>query len=332
MTTAQRPRDPYRFQPIFLLCPARSCSSVAIAMLGQHPQLYGFPELRLFRAAKVGGLLISPEPSKGMPSRERNSGLVRTIAQLHDGTQSYESAERAWRWLCCRRELDVQELLDHLLTLVAPRTAIEKSPETSLTCEALDRAARAYPAARYIHLVRHPWTTVASMATAWGRLSYWSVPPAEAAEYCARVWLSQHRRIDAFGSRMGTDRFVRVRAEDLINRPEHVIPQLCGRLGISQNDHCTRPMSSPEMSVFASRGPANASGGLDPKFLDRPHRHHVLLPSSLDPQPIWSVDGPTRKAVTCLAREFGYEDPGASWRSSALERGSIVPQAPPEML
>src|SRR5262249_10281696 len=45
------------FAPVFVLAPARSHSSVAVAMLSQHPAMYGFPELRLFRARDVAGLL-----------------------------------------------------------------------------------------------------------------------------------------------------------------------------------------------------------------------------------------------------------------------------------
>jgi hypothetical protein len=32
---------------MLILCPPRSFSSVVSAMIGQHPQLYGFPELNL---------------------------------------------------------------------------------------------------------------------------------------------------------------------------------------------------------------------------------------------------------------------------------------------
>ena len=46
-------RDPYRFQPVFLLATARSFSSVVTAMIGQHPQLAGLPELKLFCAADI---------------------------------------------------------------------------------------------------------------------------------------------------------------------------------------------------------------------------------------------------------------------------------------
>ena len=318
----QHLRDPYRFCPIFVLAPARSFSSVAVSMLGQHPQLYGFPELRLFRAAKVAGLLAEPKPAQGMPARERNSGLVRAIAQLHHGEQSQVSVERAWDWLRCRNQLDVHEILDHLLALIAPRAGIEKSPETSLTHEALDRVLLAYPAARFIHLVRHPWTTVASMTLAWGRLSYWDVPSDQAPEFCTRVWLEQHLRIDTLEARVEPERFMQLRAEDLINKPEQVLPELCRKLGLESSEDHIAPMLAPEKSLYASLGPPNASGGFDPTFLRNPRRRDVGLPSSLVPPPAWSLDEMTRVAAVSLAREYGYQDlpENRGWRSRGRVR------------
>ena len=43
--------------PLVILCPARSFSSVVCAMLGQHPQTYGLPELHLFITDTVDDLL-----------------------------------------------------------------------------------------------------------------------------------------------------------------------------------------------------------------------------------------------------------------------------------
>src|SRR5579862_6331286 len=49
----QNPMKP----PVLLLCPPRSFSSVVGAMLGQHPELYGFPELSLFAADTLADLV-----------------------------------------------------------------------------------------------------------------------------------------------------------------------------------------------------------------------------------------------------------------------------------
>lgn len=308
-------RDPGRFRPLFVLAPARSCSSLVVAMLGQHPELYGFPELRLFHAARVGGLLAEPAAGASMPVRERLAGLVRALAQLHDGEQSPASAERAWHWLRRREHWDVAAVCDELLCLIDPIVGVEKSPETSLTDEALARAANAYPRARYVHLVRHPWSTVASMLVAWGRLSYWHLPQDQAPQYCATVWLNQHRRIADFGARVGPDRFLRLRAEDVVNQPG-TLAAACHWLGIGDGFAEITAMCGPERSPYAWPGPPNARGGFDPSFLRSPHRRAVALPRSLVPPASWKLDSSTRRAVTETACCLGYAGTGTSVRSA----------------
>src|SRR5262245_2248226 len=107
-----------RAAAVFLLAPARSGSSVGAAMVGQHPELYGFPELRLFRAETVRGLLAEPPAGDGMPARQRTAGLVRALAQLHEGEQSGASTERAWCWLVERPDWPIAAVLAHLLALI----------------------------------------------------------------------------------------------------------------------------------------------------------------------------------------------------------------------
>jgi len=159
-----------------------------------------------------------------------------------------------------------------------------------------------------VHLVRHPWATVASMVTTWGRLSYWDVPRDRAPEFCAGVWLEQHRRIAEFGARAGAARLVRVRAEDVVNRAGTVLPWLCRWLGVDPGAASVARMVAPERSPYASPGPTGADGGFDPAFLRRPARRDVPLPASLAPPPSWRIAGSTRQAVAELARAFGYRD------------------------
>src|SRR5947209_5720522 len=67
--------------PVLILCTPRSCSSVVCAMLGRHPQLYGFPELNLFVFDTVGELWRhsnTPGPAEG----SYGTGLLRVIAEF----------------------------------------------------------------------------------------------------------------------------------------------------------------------------------------------------------------------------------------------------------
>ena len=83
-------RDALWFSPVLVLAPARSNSSVATAMLGEHPELCAFPELALFRKETVEDLLSYPPGWKGPATRLRLAGVFRALAEHHDGGQNPE--------------------------------------------------------------------------------------------------------------------------------------------------------------------------------------------------------------------------------------------------
>ena len=128
----------------------------------------------------------------------------------------------------------------------------------------------AYPRARYLHLVRHPATTVASMCEAWLPVNKWNVHPAVFPQFCLGVWYHQHARILRLVGQLPAARYRRVRAEDILNRPEETLPDVCRWLGIDASPDVVRAMCHPEDSCYARRGPASAPCGNDPKFLDSP--------------------------------------------------------------
>ncbi|WP_329249642.1 sulfotransferase [Actinoallomurus sp. NBC_01490] len=72
-------------EPVFLLAPARSYSTVAVALLSGHPDVYGFPETLVFTAATVGELIGERAEWARFPLRL--SGLWRAVADLHEGGQ-----------------------------------------------------------------------------------------------------------------------------------------------------------------------------------------------------------------------------------------------------
>ncbi len=292
-------------------------------MIGQHPDLYGLPELRLFRAATVDALLRDSPRGAGIPWRERLAGLLRALAQVHDGDQSERSVEAALRWLEARRNWPTVSIFDYLQQQIAPRIAVEKSPETSLSDTALSRVMQAYPMARFLHLTRHPWATVNSMVGAWSGLEYWRVSASEAHDFCARLWLEQHQRICRVLAPLRPGRYFRARAEDVVDRGANLAPAICSWLELSDAPDSLEAMWSPERSVFARPGPAGAWGGFDPKFLRSPSLRAVKAPPGLTPPPSWGVRPHVEEAVKLLARRFGYGDldgrlvtPVSGWRSA----------------
>lgn len=142
-------------QPLFILCPGRSFSSVVCMSIGQHPDLYGLPEIYLGIVDTLDEWLRLP----ARPGRKHmNQGLLRVVAELHHGEQTEETVRQARSWLRQRRQWTTTRMFHYLAELVAPRQLVDKSP-TQGKPENLARLHRMFPRAYFLHLTRHPRST-----------------------------------------------------------------------------------------------------------------------------------------------------------------------------
>jgi sulfotransferase family protein len=277
-------------------------------MIGQHPQLVGLPELKLFCCATIGDLEASlPSYWIERGITHRSPGLVRAVAQFEFGDQTLESLSLARAWLQDRRHWSGADVLDVLLSRLTPRSAIEKSPDNVSDDTALTRMASAYPCARYLHLTRHPITTQRSMEEHRRR----TVPthPQEGEPMSGIAsWYAIHRRILQFAADLPVDRYLRIRGEDVLNDTDSQLRVIAAWLDVSTEDSAIEAMKHPEASPFASLQTADSGivGGNDPTFLSAPTPRSVDVPSNLKPPPGWTADLSIWKMVTDLANRLGY--------------------------
>jgi hypothetical protein len=311
--------------PLIILCPARSFSSVVCSMLGQHPQLYGFPELRLFTADTLGALLRHWQEKKGLLDElcgqlfgaaavECSTGLLRALAELHFGGQTTEAVGEALSWLRARQDWSTRQVFDFLLEAIRPRLGVEKTPETAMSPACMARARALYPDARFLHLTRHPVTAQRSLQTHWGRGMQRRRPNANAsdlARFCARGWCRTHQAILDFTASLPPEQTLRVRGEDLLNEPDTHLPRVAAWLGLRTDPEAIEAMKHPERSPYARLGPTSAWLGYDPGFLHDPRLRPCELPAGLEHPREWDLDFSLLQTTVELARSLGYgEDSG----------------------
>lgn len=298
--------------PVFILAPGRSFTSVLCAALGQHPQLFGFPELNLSIAPTVGQWLRLT----GGLHRALRPGLLRAIAILRHGEETDETVTEVQRWLRQNPELPTATLYRMIREAVAPRAPVDKSPTSVMNATTLENLLVLAPDARFIHVTRHPFSACSSMAnTDWYRLALETLsqdaqdtrfePPV----FDVQVhWLQSHARILEFKPNVPPERWLHVRGEEVLAEPDIHFPRICRWLGIDDGADAIRCMKRPEHSPFARPGPKIAGGGNDPGFVESP----ILRPYRIRPSPLqgplpWRTDGEgflpeTRR----LAEIFGY--------------------------
>jgi Family of unknown function (DUF6624)/Sulfotransferase family len=213
------------------------------------------------------------------------------------------------KWLRARGNWSGAEVLNVLLARLAPRQAVEKSPENVTSAAALRRLKAAYPNARYLHLTRHPLTTQASAARHLRR----PVPEyPQAGEPMAGIaaWVEVHQRILRFTALLPKRRTLRVRAEDVLNDPDRKLREIARWLRIRDDDEAIEAMRHPERSPFARFGPRGSGviGGHDHGFLRDPVVRRAELPASLEPPKGWIGQQRLWRRAEALARRLGYTD------------------------
>ncbi len=250
-------------------------------MIGEHPEVYGFPELHLFVADTVQNV-IDLERSRNKLHAGGPPGLLRTLAQIHDGVQTNGTVFRAVGWLNERRNWSTKELMDYLLDAVSPKVGLEKSPVTSKKTMFLDRVYSYYPEAYYLHLTRHPVSTRSS----WKEFAENKANRRKEGGRSERLdrligWHYMHMNILQFTATLPLGQALRVRGEDILSEPDVYLPQIAEWLGVRTDSNAIEAMKHPEHSPYACVGPDAARGGNDPKFMRSPELRsgRVKMPS-----------------------------------------------------
>lgn len=258
---------------LIILSPPRSFSSVVSTMVGQHPQLYGFPELHLFIGDTVQEVLDREYRAGNIFGPP---GVLRTLAQLLFGYQTNATIIKSIGWLAERRHWSTKRLMDFLLDQVDPLIGMEKSPVTAMHALWIERTYAFYPNAYYLHLTRHPVATRKSMDEFIARrqqirqrkhLHHWR----DGRPYDSLfMWYRFHKNILDFTRTLPTAQTMRIKGEDVLSDPDLYLPQICEWLGIRSDREAIASMKHPELSPYAYRGPSLAAGGNDGNFMQSP--------------------------------------------------------------
>lgn len=292
-------------QTFVILSPPRSFSSVACGMLGQHPQLYGVPELNLFVADTVAGWF--EHHTQRLKRPQGTHGLLRTLAQLHDGEQNETSVQAAWVWLAERRDWSTARLLSYLEGRVAPKIIVDKSPMTVIHPDCIERMYRMLPDTQFLHLTRHPVPTAKSLdeilsadARSDSQLGR-GLNPFE-------LWCRAHDHILDLCSVLPAGQTLRLKGEWLLENPDCYLRQVCQWLGIRDDGAAIAAAKRTEQSPYARIGPPNARLGNDIKFLRSPELRAArfkIEPVASDPR-VEQLSEDLRLRVISLAAEIDY--------------------------
>lgn len=298
--------------PLFMLAPPRSYTSLFNAMIGQHPQAYGLPELNLFNVTHLKNLWHRVSDDIGGDTNRRH-GLLRTVAEVYGGEQTASTVVMATHWAAARQELESSEVYRELVDKLDPLIIVEKSPAYTIAMDRLRRMLDAFPNARFLHLVRHPIPQCESVLKLNNGVfavfvNSFDLDGDEAVLDPQIAWHDLNINILNMLALVPAEQQMRIRGEDCMAEPEEHLRMICQWLDIRDDDEAIAAMMKPEKSAFACFGPINAMFGNDPNFMRgpafRPHKPRV---PPLSAPLSWRQDGKgLRPEVVALAQEFGY--------------------------
>ena len=262
--------------PIFILCAARSGSTLLRALLDAHPEIACPPELNLcniFEAIRLAAMAVAAG-DEGREAVEHANVLSREIAESILSYYPKRAGKRRW----CDKSL----------------ASIER-PEL---------IAEVFPDAQFICLFRDCADTVASIreASEWGYGNFGVEPYARTyahnmvMAFCM-YWADRASALRDFEDRYA-DRCYRVRYEDLVARPEETLGGLFAFLGVARAEReiCARGALLGADSPMPGDFKIRYTRGILPDSVGRGWQVPVEM---LDPDLVERIDG--------LAAELGYQ-------------------------
>jgi hypothetical protein len=300
--------------PLFLLAPPRSYTSLVNAMLGQHPQAFGLPELCLFNVEILVELWTGVQGENAERGAMARHGLLRAVAEIYGGEQTAATVDMARCWASAREDWSTGRVFQEIVEKIHPLVAVEKSPSYAITVTRMRGLLKAFPDARFLHLVRHPVAQSKSVMAINGGAFTMKVQAFEIGEDYAMMepqiaWHDVNLNIMQFLEEVAPEQQIRMRGEDIMGNPEHYLAEICRWAGLRDDADAVEQMMHPERSPFACFGPISAMFGNDPNFLSGPtfRPHKPKIPPMNKPVP-WREDGKgLYPEVIELAKEFGYE-------------------------
>jgi hypothetical protein len=294
--------------PVFVLCHARSGSTLLRFLLDAHPDLACPPETNLpamaVQLATVWSLIegapLSPERGDEPPviPEAAIAGVRRTMDEM---TNSY-LMRRGKRRYC------------------------DKSLGTARFAELLRRV---YPEAKFLCLYRHPMDVIASgiEACPWGLNGYGfdqyiAGTPGNAVWALARFWVDGTAATLAAEERFGGSCY-RIRYEDLVADPEKVAEGVFEFLGVPHIPGISQRCFTPERERF---GPADYKIWHTAQISGASVGRGWSVPAGMIPPPL-------TQALNELAGKLGYVPVDDNWGTASVPadvRRSDRPQAPPE--
>ena len=205
--------------PIFVIGCPRSGTTLLRVMLNAHPSIAIPPENRFVIP------LYRKRHKMGKPGSKRAARkMARTIGRRGRGLAKLGlTFDQLKAGLVARRPRDVAQAMDYAFsTFAEQRGATRWGDKRPSYFAFVDELAEMFPKAQFVYIVRDGRACAASLKR----------PPfSHSSATAMAVWLNSVHACQRSGQRLGPDRFIKLRYEDLVADTESTLRTLCTFLG-----------------------------------------------------------------------------------------------------
>lgn len=276
----------------FILSSPRSGSTLLRVMLAGHPDLASPPELHLL-------------PFDTMSQRETElgisqlgEGLKRALMALK-GISADQSQELVNELI--ERDASIAEVYQLLQQLAGDRLLVDKSPTYASNHDTLARAETIFEGAKYIHLVRHPYSVIESF-TRMRMDKLVGTGESNPEQLAEQIWRESNQNILDFAGDIDPERYHLVYYEDLVSKPREVLTGICDFLEVPFNKAVLTPYQGDRLTDGVSQ---NAMSLGDPNFLNHQQIDARLAEAWKEIKLASTLDTYTQQ----LAQQLRYELP-----------------------
>jgi amino acid adenylation domain-containing protein len=241
--------------PIFILAPPRSGTTLLRVMLAGHPGLFACNELQLLHFET---LAEREEAYKGKFALW-SEGLVRAVMELnHCGADEAKLLIHNF----AKHGMTTREMFEQLQEWASDRLIVDKSPSYAIDADALEKALADFPNARFIHLVRHPYSMVKSFEKYnMDQVLYLHPHDFSSQKLGELVWLESHQTTLDFLKKIPDNQQFRMVYEELVQHPERMMHDMCEALGIPFHEGLLDPYKDLEKKMTDGIHPDSRSMG-----------------------------------------------------------------------
>jgi len=283
---------------IFILAPPRSGTTLLRVMLAGHPHLLAAPELQLlcFNTLKERKAAFTNKFSAWL------EGTIRTIMEIK-GCNADE-AKRIMRWYESK-EYTTKSFYRVLQEWIGDRILIDKTPSYALDLETLKKAERDFENALYIHLIRHPYSTIGSFESMhMDQVLFLYDHPFTRRELGELVWTISHQNILGFLKFIPENRQFCIAFEDLTSKTREVMETMCQRLRLEFHIDMLCPYKDKESKMTDGIYPESIPMG-DIRF----HEYREIKPEIADTWKRVNIDNFLGDVTWEVAEALGYINP-----------------------